>query len=126
MNEMALFEERPVRRVFLNEEWWFVITDIVSALTDSPAPANYLKKLRRSEKWIERRLSGQETRNKLTDYWADHDVQSGDEIAIPTSLIHEEWAFQPLDLFVGGGTETPHEPTIHARGFHLLEKKAPR
>ena len=47
MNEMALFEERPVRRVFHDEEWWFVLTDIVSALTRSPAPSDYLKKLRR-------------------------------------------------------------------------------
>ena len=49
MSEMALFEERPVRRVFHNEEWWFVLTDIVSALTDSPAPFDYLKKLRRRD-----------------------------------------------------------------------------
>ena len=26
----------------------------------------------RSEKWIQQRMTGQETRNKLTDYWADH------------------------------------------------------
>ena len=49
MSEMAIFEERPVRRVFHNEEWWFVLTDIVSALTDSPAPSDYLKKLRRRD-----------------------------------------------------------------------------
>ena len=49
MSEMALFEERPVRRVFRDEEWWFVLTDIVSALTDSPAPSDYLKKLRRRD-----------------------------------------------------------------------------
>jgi hypothetical protein len=28
----------------------------------------------RSEKWIQQRMTGQETRNKLTDYWADHDI----------------------------------------------------
>ena len=49
MSEMALFEERPVRRVFHHEEWWFVLSDIVSALTDSPAPSDYLKKLRRRD-----------------------------------------------------------------------------
>src|SRR5271157_3541460 len=36
MSEMALFEERQVRRVFHHEVWWYVLTDIVSALTDSP------------------------------------------------------------------------------------------
>lgn len=49
MSEMALFEERPVRRVFHNEEWWFVLTDIVGALTDSSALSDYLKKLRRRD-----------------------------------------------------------------------------
>lgn len=27
----------------------------------------------RSEKWIQQRMTGQETRNKLTDYWKEHD-----------------------------------------------------
>ena len=44
---MALFEERQVRRLFHNDEWWFVLVDIVSALTDSANPSYYLKKLRR-------------------------------------------------------------------------------
>jgi len=45
----------------------------------------------RSEKWIQQRMTGQETRNKLTDYWAGHDVKEGQEYAILTNLIHEEW-----------------------------------
>ncbi len=45
----------------------------------------------RSEKWIQQRMTGQETRNKLTDYWADHDIREGQEFAILTNLIHEEW-----------------------------------
>ena len=181
MSEMALFEERPVRRVFHHEEWWFVLSDIVSALTNSPAPSDYLKKLRRrdpsladalkgggqfvpplalpfeteggvqklqcwnvagilrliqsipspkaepfklwlakvgyerlqeiadpalglertrenwrklgrSDKWITQRMTGQETRNKLTDYWASHEIKRGEEFAILTNLIHEEWS----------------------------------
>jgi hypothetical protein len=42
----------------------------------------------RSEKWIQQCMTGQETRNKLTDYWADHDIQEGQEFAILTNLIH--------------------------------------
>ena len=45
----------------------------------------------RSEKWIEQRMLGQETRNKLTDYWKDHDVKEGREYAILTNIIHQEW-----------------------------------
>ena len=46
----------------------------------------------RSEKWIQQRMTGQETRNKLTDYWKGHDIKEGDEYAILTNIIHQEWA----------------------------------
>lgn len=46
----------------------------------------------RSEKWIQQRMTGQETRNKLTDYWANHDIKQGQEFAILTNIIHQEWS----------------------------------
>ena len=46
----------------------------------------------RSAKWIEQRMTGQETRNKLTDYWAGHDIKQGEEFAILTNIIHQEWS----------------------------------
>lgn len=46
----------------------------------------------RSTKWIEQRMMGQETRNKLTDYWKEHEIREGDEFAILTNIIHQEWA----------------------------------
>jgi hypothetical protein len=36
----------------------------------------YWQKQGRSEKWIQQRMTGQETRNKLTDYWAESGVKS--------------------------------------------------
>ena len=50
------------------------------------------KKLGRSEKWIQQRMTGQETRNKLTDYWSEHDIKEGEEYAILTNIIHQEWS----------------------------------
>jgi len=46
----------------------------------------------RSEKWVQQRMMGQETRNKLTDYWKDHEIKEGEEYAILTNLIHQEWS----------------------------------
>ena len=46
----------------------------------------------RSEKWIQQRMTGQETRNKLTDYWSGHDIKEGQEFAILTNIIHQEWS----------------------------------
>jgi len=46
----------------------------------------------RSDKWIQQRMTGQETRNKLTDYWREHDIKQGEEYAILTNIIHQEWS----------------------------------
>ncbi len=46
----------------------------------------------RSEKWIQQRMTGQETRNKLTDYWSNHEIKQGEEFAILTNIIHQEWS----------------------------------
>ena len=50
------------------------------------------RKLGRSEKWIQQRMMGQETRNKLTDYWKDAGIKKEDEFAMLTNIIHKEWA----------------------------------
>ena len=50
------------------------------------------QKMGRSEKWIQQRMMGQEIRNKLTDYWKEHEVTKEAEYAILTNMIHQEWA----------------------------------
>ena len=49
------------------------------------------QKMGRSEKWIQQRMTGQETRNKLTDYWQESGVKKGEEFAALTNIIHQEW-----------------------------------
>jgi hypothetical protein len=49
------------------------------------------QKLGRSTKWIQQRMTGQETRNKLTDYWKESGVEKQDEFALLTNSIHQEW-----------------------------------
>jgi DNA-damage-inducible protein D len=49
------------------------------------------QRLGRSDKWIQQRMTGQETRNKLTDYWQQSGVKKGDEFALLTNIIHQEW-----------------------------------
>jgi hypothetical protein len=49
------------------------------------------EKLGRTKEWIQRRMMGQETRNKLTEQWQDSGVEKGEEFAILTNIIHSEW-----------------------------------
>ncbi|MBR1605607.1 MAG: hypothetical protein IJ660_05830 [Alphaproteobacteria bacterium] len=61
------------------------------ALSIDRARENW-QKLGHSEKWIQQRMMGQETRNKLTDYWKDHEITKDEEYAILTNIIHQEWS----------------------------------
>ncbi len=46
---IALFQRKEIRRTIHNNEWWFVITDVIAALTDSIDPQGYIKDMRRRD-----------------------------------------------------------------------------
>src|ERR1035438_2533343 len=46
---IALFQRKEVRRVIHNNEWWFVVVDVVAALTDSANPTDYFNKVRQRD-----------------------------------------------------------------------------
>ena len=52
---VVLFKEREIRRTWHKNEWWFVIVDVVAALTDSSKPDGYLKDIRRRDIELSRR-----------------------------------------------------------------------
>ena len=49
-NSIVLFQEKNIRRVWHQEEWWFVVEDVVAILTDSRNPKKYLAALRSRDK----------------------------------------------------------------------------
>jgi prophage antirepressor-like protein len=46
---VALFGERKIRRTLHDNEWWFSVSDVVEALTDSLDPSGYIKDMRRRD-----------------------------------------------------------------------------
>ncbi|OIP41607.1 phage antirepressor protein [Candidatus Desantisbacteria bacterium CG2_30_40_21] len=45
-NKIIVFENRKIRRVWHNEEWYFSVVDVCGALTDSPDAGAYWRKLK--------------------------------------------------------------------------------
>lgn len=43
-HHMIVFKGKNIRRVLHNDEWWFVIKDIVEALIDTSNSTDYIKK----------------------------------------------------------------------------------
>ncbi len=48
-SNLALFDGQQIRKLYHAGEWWFVITDIIAALTDAADPTDYWKKMRRRD-----------------------------------------------------------------------------
>lgn len=48
-HKIVVFQEKEIRRVWHNEEWYFSILDIVEVLTGSNNPTDYLKKMRKRD-----------------------------------------------------------------------------
>jgi methylphosphotriester-DNA--protein-cysteine methyltransferase len=44
--KIAVFKGKNIRKTIHNGEWWFVIADVVQALTDSVNASDYIKKMR--------------------------------------------------------------------------------
>ena len=102
----AIFEEREIRRLYdeKSETWFFSVVDIIQVLIQQPdyqAARNYWKVLKnrltkegsQSVTNCNRlKLPAADGKRYLTDYWAMHDVKQGEEYAILTNIIHQEWS----------------------------------
>jgi prophage antirepressor-like protein len=47
--KIALFKGKKIRKTLFNNEWWFVINDVIEALTDSTDPAQYFKRMKQRD-----------------------------------------------------------------------------
>lgn len=45
-SKIAIFRNTKIRKIIYNNEWWFVINDVIQSLTDSTDPAQYFKRLK--------------------------------------------------------------------------------
>lgn len=48
-NKIILFDDRKIRRIWHNDEWYYSVVDIIGALTDSSNSNNYWKVLKHRE-----------------------------------------------------------------------------
>ena len=46
---LVVFQNKTIRRTLHNNEWYFAVVDVVSVLTDSVNPTDYIKKIRRRD-----------------------------------------------------------------------------
>ncbi|MFT4762035.1 MAG: DNA-damage-inducible protein D [Paraglaciecola sp.] len=48
-NKLVVFQEKDIRRIWHQEEWWFAVLDIIEVLTDTTDPSQYFKRMRQRD-----------------------------------------------------------------------------
>jgi DNA-damage-inducible protein D len=46
---IAIFKGKSIRKTIFNNEWWFVIEDVVLVLTDSSDPKQYIQRMKQRD-----------------------------------------------------------------------------
>ncbi|MBI2141835.1 Bro-N domain-containing protein [Candidatus Woesearchaeota archaeon] len=46
---LVVFQDKKIRRIWHNEEWWFSVVDVIAALTDSADAKDYWYHLKKRE-----------------------------------------------------------------------------
>jgi len=71
---IAVFKGKEIRKTIHKNEWWFSVSDVVEALTDSVDPKQYIKKMRQRDP-------------ELNSYWGT--ICTPLEIAAPDGKMRE-------------------------------------
>jgi DNA-damage-inducible protein D len=74
-NKLIVFQDKKIRRIWHNDEWYFSIVDIISVLTDSPTPRQYwgkvkdreFRSLELSPIWVQLKLEASDGKLRKTD-----------------------------------------------------------
>ncbi|MCK5177265.1 MAG: Bro-N domain-containing protein [Candidatus Aenigmarchaeota archaeon] len=74
-NALIVFEDKKIRRIWHNEEWYFSVVDVIEVLTDSPTPRQYwgkvkdreFKKIELSPIWVQLKLPATDGKLYATD-----------------------------------------------------------
>ena len=74
-NALVVFQDKKIRRIWHNNEWYFSVVDVVEALTDSPTPRQYWGKVKDREFealelspiWVQLKLSSADGKKYETD-----------------------------------------------------------
>jgi DNA-damage-inducible protein D len=86
-NKIAVFEDKKIRRIFHNGEWYFSVIDIIRVLTESSDPNRYWPELKK-------KLIGDEGFSQLLDKIEQLKLESNDGKKYLTDTANTETVFR--------------------------------
>ena len=112
-NKIIVFQEKEIRRVWHNEEWWFVIVDVIEVLTGSDRPRKYWGDLKR-------KLT-QEGFDQLSDKIGQLKVEAADSKKYATDCANTETMFRIIQSIPSPKAE-PFKRWLAQVGYERIQE----
>ena len=85
-NTLSVFENKKIRKIWFNKEWWFSVVDIIGALTESTDSSDYWYRLKKRE--------SEETKTELSTICRELKLTAEDGKLRKTDCTNTEGAFR--------------------------------
>ena len=83
-NKLVIFQNKQIRRIWHNEEWFFSVVDVVGILAETPYPRQYWEKVKQRE-FVD---------NQLSPIWLQLKLPSTDNKKYSTDCANTEGIFR--------------------------------
>ena len=107
------FEEKPIRKIWHNDEWYFSVIDVIYVLTDSPKPTAYWNKIQKA----------MTNENQLYPFWIKLKLESLDGRFRPSDCANTEGVLR-LIMSVPSPKAEPLKLWLAQVGRERLEETA--
>jgi DNA-damage-inducible protein D len=111
--KIIVFGAKQIRRVWLEEQWFFSVVDIVGALTDSPNPRDYWYRMKRREK--------EATGFELSTLCRQLKIPASDGKLYETEVVNTESAFRIIQSIPSPKAE-PFKQWLAKVGYERVQE----
>jgi DNA-damage-inducible protein D len=108
---LVVFQDKKIRRIWHNDEWYFSVVDIIEALTDSPTPRQYWGKVK------DREFSQLE----LSPIWVQLKLPSADDKFYETDCANTKAIFRIIQSIPSKKAE-PFKLWLAQVGYERVEE----
>ena len=112
-NKLIVFQEKNIRRIWHNEEWWFSIVDIISALIENKRPRRYWNDLKKKLK--------EEEESQLSDFIGQLKLPASDGKKYKTDCSNTEGIFRIIQSIPSPKAE-PFKRWLAKVGYERIQE----
>jgi len=110
-HKIIVFENKYIRRIFYDDEWYFSIVDVVQVLTESPTPRQYWGKIKQREF----------QNYELSPIWVQLKMKSADGKSYNTDCANTEGIFRIIQSIPSPKAE-PFKQWLARVGYERVQE----